>query len=91
MWISKGKAITFLHSDRIHEIFHGIGIDCLASRIPDDLAYELVWIVIATGDRPSIFIPDVIVVVDSGIHEIESYEPTTGVLYVQEEVILESY
>jgi hypothetical protein len=66
------------------------GLTLLISRIPDDLAYELVPVVAMTGEAPSIFIPDVTVIVDSGMGEVEYSNPATRMSYVQEEVVPES-
>jgi HrpA-like RNA helicase len=51
--------------------FTETGLTMLTAQMPADVGGELVRIVITTGETPSVFIPDVTVVIDCGLHEVE--------------------
>jgi hypothetical protein len=60
-------------------------LQIIVERIPATIANFIVRIVVTTGDLPTLAIPDLTVVIDTGIHEVQYYDLSRGIDYVQEE------
>jgi HrpA-like RNA helicase len=66
-------------------------LQIITEKIPPTIKDLIVRIIITTGDSPTLAIPDLTVVIDTGIHEVQYYDLTRGIDYVQEEPIPEMY
>jgi hypothetical protein len=62
-------------------------LDVITENVPATITDIVIRIFITTGDLPTLAIPDLKVVIDTGLHEVQYYDCNRGLNYVREEPI----
>ena len=75
----------------LHKYFTPEMCEIVTTHLQPNLKEKVARVVVMTESNVSLHIPDVTVVVDTGIHEVEFFDENTGLPYIQEDPVPEPY